>query len=171
MNKKDIKFLDKEDFEFIIKNTPLISIDLCVTNNNKLLIGKRLNEPAKYYYFVPGGRIYKNETINEAIIRICEQEIGIKKHMYKIEDLELLGIYEHFYTQNFFEKDHYNTHYIVMAYQINLNNIDSINKQNIFSQHSDLKWISVENYIAKRGEEINFKIHKYTKNYLKKIKI
>ena len=54
-------FLSKTDFSFIVKNTPLISIDFCILKGKKILLGKRLNSPAKDFYFVPGGRIRKGE--------------------------------------------------------------------------------------------------------------
>ena len=58
-------FLEKELFSSIIENTPLISIDLVVKNHeNKILLGKRINKPAYNSWFVPGGRIYKDEKID-----------------------------------------------------------------------------------------------------------
>lgn len=47
-------FLPDEEFKKIIQGSPLISIDLLVRNEyNEYLLGKRLNEPAKNYWFVP----------------------------------------------------------------------------------------------------------------------
>lgn len=44
--------LDIKTFSNIIQNTPLISIDLIVTNRaNQVLLGKRVNEPAKNFWF------------------------------------------------------------------------------------------------------------------------
>ena len=40
----------------------MITIDLCITNNEKILLGKRNNPPAKNFYFVPGGRI-RNQNL------------------------------------------------------------------------------------------------------------
>ena len=59
-------FLTDKEFENVIKKTPMIAIDLCITDENKILLGKRINPPAKNYYFVPGGRIRKSETIKNA---------------------------------------------------------------------------------------------------------
>ena len=54
--------LDKDTFSTVIQNTPLISIDLIVENKKgQILLGKRVNEPALGYWFVPGGRIFKDE--------------------------------------------------------------------------------------------------------------
>ena len=66
------QFSDKE-FLNIIDKTPLVSIDLIIENpQGKILLGKRCNKPAQGYWFVPGGRIQKNETLEQAIRRISK---------------------------------------------------------------------------------------------------
>ena len=42
-------FLSNSDFEEVIRKTPMIAIDLCITNNEKILLGKRNNPPAKNF--------------------------------------------------------------------------------------------------------------------------
>ncbi len=76
-NKKTMgtsKFSKLSDKEFmnLIKNAPLVSIDLIVKNKkDEVLLGLRKNAPAKGTWFVPGGRIGKNETLQEAFKRIA----------------------------------------------------------------------------------------------------
>ena len=66
----------KQEDELVLKiidATPLISIDLIILNSNdEILLGKRNNRPAKGYWFVPGGRIRKNETLKQALSRIAK---------------------------------------------------------------------------------------------------
>jgi colanic acid biosynthesis protein WcaH len=69
--------LDNHTFKTVINSTPLISIDLLVKKDNKILLGRRINKPAQGYLFSIGGRIYKNETINSAMIRIAKNELKI----------------------------------------------------------------------------------------------
>ena len=70
---KSIK-LDHFTFIEVVKNSPLVSIDLIVRNaQNEVLLGLRNNEPAKNYWFTFGGRIYKNERIAQAF-----QGLGVK---------------------------------------------------------------------------------------------
>jgi colanic acid biosynthesis protein WcaH len=65
------KKLNKEEFIEVLDRTPLIAIDLIIKDEkNRILLGKRTNEPAKGMWFVPGGRIFKNESIEEAFKRI-----------------------------------------------------------------------------------------------------
>ena len=54
-------FLPKDEYSKIIKQTPLVSIDVCILKGRNILLGKRINPPAKDFFFVPGGRIFKSE--------------------------------------------------------------------------------------------------------------
>ena len=69
--------LDPQTFKSVIENTPLVSIDLCLFCNGQILLGKRSNEPLKGKWFTPGGRIHKNETWQDALLRIVEVELGL----------------------------------------------------------------------------------------------
>lgn len=105
-----------DDFLQVVKNTPLVSIDLIVENETgEYLLGKRLNEPAKGDWFVPGGRIRKNETLDQAFERITQAELGIRLQR---QQAQLQGIYEHFYDTNAGEHASFGTHYVVLAYRL-----------------------------------------------------
>lgn len=112
--------LPADTFRTVLGATPLVSIDLVVLNaRGEVLLGKRLNRPAKGYWFVPGGRILKNERLDEAFRRLSLNELG---QAFERRDAQLLGVYEHFYSDSVFgeapaEPD---THYVVMTYRIGL---------------------------------------------------
>ena len=42
--------LEKEIFKTVVKNTPLVSIDLCIVWDGKILLGKK-NEPLKEFFY------------------------------------------------------------------------------------------------------------------------
>lgn len=70
-------FLNKEDFANAVRTTPLISLDFIIENEfGEFLVGKRTNRPAQEYWFVPGGRVLKDETLEQAFMRLTEEEIG-----------------------------------------------------------------------------------------------
>lgn len=146
--------LDKDTFINIVRNTPLVSIDLIIENPaGQILLGKRNNKPAKGYWFVPGGRIIKNETIEKAFQRISSTELGATM---KIQQASFKGVYEHHYDQNFSEDDSFGTHYVVLAYHFKIN--DSI----VFrteSQHESFIWKTKEELLKDSD------VHQYTKNY------
>ena len=62
--------LNPDDFHSVVRLAPLVSIDLIIRNaRGEVLLGLRNNEPAKGFYFVPGGIILKQERLREAFTR------------------------------------------------------------------------------------------------------
>lgn len=149
-------WLPDQVFKTVISSTPLISIDLVVRNNqNQVLLGKRLNAPAKGFWFVPGGRVQKDETLDDAFTRLIKEELGTEV-VVKRSEANFLGVYEHFYEENVFD-DTATTHYIVLGYEIQLHQNQVISLPKI--QHGEYVWIS------KNQIKIGDDIHHYTKNY------
>ena len=70
--KKEDSMLDTKTFKTVIENAPLISIDLCIVCDGQVLFGRRTNEPLKGEWFTLGGRIHKNETWQDALLRTAE---------------------------------------------------------------------------------------------------
>ncbi len=154
--------LNDSEFANIVRQTPLVSIDLCILKDRRILLGRRLNSPAKDYFFVPGGRIRKEEPIMIAFKRILNEELGLE--ILNENHKSFLGVYEHFYQNNFKDNNLFKTHYVVLAYSINHNNLKSNNFEKPFKdQHSEYIWHSIDAKIE------NLPIHDYTKNYFSKI--
>tara|TARA_Y100001968_G_scaffold320313_1_gene353085 strand:- start:636 stop:1109 length:474 start_codon:yes stop_codon:yes gene_type:complete len=154
-------FLTNADFEMVVRKTPMIAIDLCIINDKSILLGKRLNPPAKNYYFVPGGRIRKSESINLALKRIMYEETG--REIKKEANLDFMGIYEHFYEDNFKGNNDFDSHYVVIAYKLDLQSLSDINSNFTNKQHSEYLWFDMT-------KTTNLVIHENTKVYIKKIK-
>ncbi len=127
------------EFIEIIDATPLVSVDLIVQNmRNEVLLGKRLNRPALGFWFVPGGCIQKNETIDQAIARVSHSELGLNLNQ---KNGRLLGAYNHIYEDNYLNKPGINTHYVVLGYRFFLENTPEITIDN---QHSEIIWLSIQ---------------------------
>lgn len=110
--------LDADDFLNVVSLAPLVAIDLVITSEDgAILMGKRVNEPAAGYWFVPGGRIFKGETLEQAFQRITTAELGLG---FNIEQGRLLGAFTHLYDTNFARAPGIGTHYVVLAYQLPL---------------------------------------------------
>ena len=127
--------LELDKFKTLVDIAPLVSIDFIIKNqDNKILLGKRLNKPAKDYFFTLGGRVYKNETINEAKKRVLKDEIGLN-----IEDFnpKFIGVFEHFYNDSFVD-DNISTHYVNLAYEIEVSYLQALPK----AQHKEYIWLS-----------------------------
>ena len=154
-------FLSESDFSELIKNGPLVAIDLCIIRGSQILLGKRINPPAKNFFFVPGGRIFKSELIKNALLRILKSELGmnIKKNNYKY--IKNLGIYEHFYDDNYLGNFNFSTHYIVIAYLIEYKNLIKNDQKILSQQHSEYIWLDINKVNNK------YNIHSNTLEYLK----
>lgn len=71
-------WLTDETFRTVLASTPLVSIDLVVENSaGEILLGQRLNRPAQGFWFVPGGRIQKSESLDAAFRRLTRGELGL----------------------------------------------------------------------------------------------
>ncbi|MEX9251086.1 GDP-mannose mannosyl hydrolase [Pseudenterobacter timonensis] len=147
------KRLDTALFKTIVANAPLISIDLIILDTNGMaLLGQRQNRPAQNSWFVPGGRIFKDESFEKAFKRISKEELGFE---ISLSEATFIGVYEHFYEDNFSGLD-FTTHYVVHGYKIQLDP-KKLNLPHI--QHNAYKWFDIRSLVE------NPSVHQYTKNY------
>ncbi len=150
------EWIAPEDFANVIRLTPLVAIDLVVRSpEGRVLVGRRLNAPAKGLLFVPGSRISKNETRAAAFKRITREELGVE---LSIEQARFLGVYEHIYPTNRFEKPGFGTHYIVLAHELSLV-LDPLSLPT--DQHAEYLWLTPDELV--RSNEV----HDNTKAYFR----
>jgi colanic acid biosynthesis protein WcaH len=110
-------FLDDATFKTVIAASPLVSIDLLVENSQgQFLLGQRTNRPAQGDWFVPGGRIRKNESLAAAFSRLTKDELGLE---FALSDAVLQGPYDHFYQDSIYG-ELVSTHYVAIAYRLRL---------------------------------------------------
>lgn len=149
-----MKKLPEKEYTEVVKNTPLVSIDLIIEDaEGKILLGYRLNNPARNTWFVPGGVIRKNEHFIDAFNRISETELGIK---IQFSEALFIGVYEHIYETNFADDPNFNTHYIVNAFHIQIN-LKAIELPK--AQHSKYWWAPKQELLTHK------EVHTNTKNY------
>jgi colanic acid biosynthesis protein WcaH len=108
--------LNDDTFRTVINSTPLISIDLVVRDSSgNIFLGQRLNRPAQGFWFVPGDRILKGESLANAFKRLTFVELDIV-------DAQYLGLYEHFYNDSIYTDEHegidISTHYVVNGFEV-----------------------------------------------------
>lgn len=147
--------LPKDVFATVVASAPLVAIDLIVEDlQGAVLLGLRNNPPAKGYWFVPGGRIRKDESLDAAFARIAQDELGLPAR--RNEHLPA-GVHEHFYDINFNGTEHASTHYIVLAYRIR---IDPKLLRLPHEQHSRFQWMQRDQILQHPD------VHPYTKAYI-----
>jgi colanic acid biosynthesis protein WcaH len=144
--------LADDDFIRVINATPLVAIDLIVQNEfGEVFLGKRCNRPAQNYWFVPGGRIRKNERSQDALQRIGKSELQIEMPQGR-----LLGVFDHFYDDNYFGLPDISTHYVVFAYWVKMKK-DSLLLPD--DQHSEMKWWNLDALMSSREVHENTKLY------------
>lgn len=134
--------LDLNTFKTVVASMPLVSMDLIIKNSQgQVLLGLRTNRPAQGYWFVPGGRICKDETFDSAFQRLTKVELGSD---YSLDQARFIGVYQHLYDDNFSGSD-FSTHYVVLGYQLALD----LSLQHLPSeQHQNYQWWNVEDLLA-----------------------
>jgi colanic acid biosynthesis protein WcaH len=151
---RGMQILDKATFKKVVENVPLVSVDLCIICDGKILLGKRKNDPLKGFYFTPGARILKNETYNDCLKRVAKSELGLI--IDDIKQAELMGIWDHFYKNSIFGEG-VSTHYVNLPHYIHYDKKPEI----IFDdQHEMFKWFDLSKVVD--GNDF----HQYTKNYV-----
>jgi len=146
--------LDAEVFAQVVKNSPLVSIDLILQDpQGKIFLGCRRNQPAKGKWFVPGGRIRKGERLDQALFRIVREELGVKSIS---SAAEFVGVFEHFYEDNFAAEAGYGTHFVVLAHKFLLESpLTNIPPE----QHTEYRWWDIAELIKSPD------VHPYSKAY------
>lgn len=145
--------LDREDFRTVVRLSPLVSIDLVVRDGTgRVLLGWRNNRPAQHCWFVPGGRVCKDETLDAAFRRISLGELG---HGFERADAGWLGVFEHFYEDHFAGTG-FGTHYVVLAHELAVG--DRLPDLPA-AQHARWRWFTVDELLASPD------VHRHTRWY------
>lgn len=78
------KRLSNEDFAFIYGKVPRFNVDLVIrTSDNSIILVQRAIEPYLGFWHLPGGTLYKGETINQAAVRVAKNETGLDVEVIK----------------------------------------------------------------------------------------
>lgn len=149
-----LPFLTNEQFRQVVASTPLVSIDLILSHEKQVLLGQRLNRPAQGYWFVPGGRIRKNEPLKAAFQRLTLSELGVELNY---DQASFLGACDHFYNDSMFDESS-STHYVALGFyqELGAGELACLPR----AQHSEFKWWG---FLEALTSDL---VHEYTKDYL-----
>jgi len=143
--------LDNQIFKTVVDSAPLVSIDILLKKDNKVLLGRRVNKPAQGCFFSIGGRINKNETINNTMTRVALYELNINLKYTP----EFIGVFEHFYDNSMYEN--VSTHYVNLAYEYEVEEVLNLP----IEQHNEYQWFTVSKLLKSK------QVHKYVKDYFR----
>lgn len=88
-------FINEKEYKKIINLMPILCIDFLIRKDKNYLLIKRLEEPLKEEFWLPGGRLRIFETIEEASERIQLKEIG-----RYFTDINLIAFSNYFFKKN-----------------------------------------------------------------------
>jgi len=102
--KKQLAKISKEKYRWVVENMPILCIDCIVVHKGKYLLVKRKQRPLKGKFWLPGGRVFKNERLEQAVTRKMKEEIGID-----VKIIKLAGFHEYLFKENEFGVDSVHT--------------------------------------------------------------
>jgi ADP-ribose pyrophosphatase YjhB (NUDIX family) len=130
---KKRNYIKENFYKKFIQNMPLCCVDLVVKNNDRFLLVRRKQSPAKNKWWLIGGRLFLNENLIVAAKRKLKEELGLKK----IKLLKLLGVGETKFKKGRFESPIHSVNIVFLAEIDNLQ-VKSIKLDLI--NHFGYKW-------------------------------
>lgn len=79
--------VEKHIYKVLRDNFPLLCTDGVVMQNRQVLLVKRLIEPFKGFWTLPGGHVDFGETLEDAVRREVYEETGIKANVIGLIDV------------------------------------------------------------------------------------
>lgn len=124
-------------YQMLMEVSPICTVDILFFNPEKThtLLGRRTNEPYKNTFYAFGGRLRKNEALEEAAIRIAEQETGIK---LSPDNITFAGVLNEMNDGSVFKGTNYHAVDLYFACIVPFDI-----KVVLDSQHSEYRWFEV----------------------------
>lgn len=72
------RWIPKEEFDSIYARVPRITVELIVHTDAGVVLSKRSIEPCIGQWHIPGGTVYFGETLEEAVRRVANDELGVE---------------------------------------------------------------------------------------------
>jgi colanic acid biosynthesis protein WcaH len=115
-----MSFIENTLYEKIIKNVPILCIDLIINYEKNFLLVKRKENPMSGEWWVPGGRVKIGEDIKEAAVRKLNQELSIYNH----GDLKKYALYQDFFKSSSIGTHLYHT--LSIVFKVKIDNLSAI---------------------------------------------
>jgi colanic acid biosynthesis protein WcaH len=146
--------LTDAEFATLAALGPIVSVDLLIQDGPgrgktfRTLLGRRSIEPAKGYWFTPGRRLERGETLAQAVVRLAGEELDM--HILA-QNATFHSVREHIWTGQ-----GANRHYIVIVYRL-LGNVDA-RELPVDRGHSEFRWFTRAELYA------DPEVHRYVKD-------
>jgi colanic acid biosynthesis protein WcaH len=74
-------WIPTELYHQFLESMPLACVDIAIVHQGAVLLVKREDAPARGQWWVPGGRVWKGETMRETAARKAREEVGLDCHV------------------------------------------------------------------------------------------
>jgi len=122
-----------ELYSKIVESAPIVCVDMVLHKDGKVLLINRKDEPEKGKWWVPGGRIKKNEKLEDAVKRKILEETGLKVFIKN-----QLSWAEYFNEKSCFDDVKTGTHSIVARFFVEPEGEQDVS---LDKTSTDFKWI------------------------------
>lgn len=70
-------WIEQKEYNRFLEIMPIVCVDVAILHDDLVLLVKRDREPAKGQWWLPGGRLYKNEMPEACALRKAQEETGL----------------------------------------------------------------------------------------------
>jgi colanic acid biosynthesis protein WcaH len=144
------ELLPEETYRAFLGSMPEACVDVVVEHDDRVLVARRENEPARGEYFWPGSRLFKGEALEDAAHRVAREELGLD-----VEVVEQLGANAHVWDTSE-QSDDVARHTVVVVYRVVPTAADP--QPTLDDQHSAVRWLE--------GPDPG--LHEYVNRYLER---
>ena len=152
-------FIPEDIYKDIIQHTVVPTADIIFLDANKnVLLWLRNNEPLKWLYHLPGGRIQKNETLLEATKRKAKEEVNIDIDIHK---LHFVWVYDDIFNTSIYTWLSAHCLASTFVYPLNQWEQEHISPNN---QHNEFSFFAYDDstlhpFLSKRSQDIESNYH------------
>lgn len=140
----ECRFLSKEIYGQVVLDTVVCCVDILAVRTNsttgkkECLLVERASEPAKGYWWPPGGRLLKGETFFDAAERKAREETGLSD----VKPVQVLGVWNTFFpTSNWDTSDTKGTQTVNPIVLVELGGVAEVS---LDETSENFKWIPLD---------------------------
>ncbi len=74
-------WIPADTYRHFLESMPIACVDVAIVQRGAVLLVKRKDAPARGQWWVPGGRVWKGETMRETAARKALEEVGLVCHV------------------------------------------------------------------------------------------